>query len=197
MDYIFPSDNSFDIPTLLLEKQAGSLLLPFAAYGSGRRFNDAQTVHFYIDDYRFDNVWKCPAKVFSQNIIAATEPNFSLFDTTPVAYGLQQIYKKRSIARYWQECGILIYADLNVSSKFYDYNRLGIPQGYNAFFTRGYADRLCYVKAELEIARELSDLQTPNLIVYGGGKKINQFCMDNNILYIHDFMTSKNIRANG
>jgi len=41
-----------------------------------------------------------------------------LFDTTPVAYGLHQIYKKRWISRYWQECGVKVWADLNVAKKF-------------------------------------------------------------------------------
>ena len=73
--------------------------------------------HFYVDDYRFDAIWKDPAKVLKSGVKALVEPNCSLYDTTPIAYGLHQIYKKRWIARYFQECGILIYADLNVSIK--------------------------------------------------------------------------------
>lgn len=81
------------------------------------------------------------------------EPNFSLYDTTPIAYGLQLIYKKRWIARFWQECGAAVYADLNVARKFAEYNRLGIPDGYNAFATRGYADREEYLREEIKIAQ--------------------------------------------
>ena len=109
-----------------------------------------------------------------------------------LAYGLNQIYKKRWIARYWQECGLYIYTDLNVSSKFYDYNKLGIPEGYNAFATRGYADRIQYLQAELNIAKDISGAQTPNMIVYGGGDNIKKFCRKNDLLYIRDLMTEKN-----
>jgi hypothetical protein len=68
---------------------------------------------------------------------------------------------------------------------------MGIPAGYNAFATRGYAEGLQYLKAELDIAKEISGLEIPNLIVYGGGNKIKTFCHENNLLYIHDLMTEK------
>ena len=126
---------------------------------------------------------------------AIVEPNLSLFDTTPVACGLQLLYKKRWIARYFQECDIRVYVDLNVSQKFRDYNCMGVPAGYNAFFTRGYADRLPLLDEELAIACKISGLQTPNLIVYGGGRPVREFCMAHNLLYVEQLMTSK--RENG
>lgn len=71
--------------------------------------------------------------MLTSGVKALVEPNLSVYDTTPIAYGLQQIYKKRWISRYFQECGIKVYADLNVSVKFKEYNKLGLPKGYNAF----------------------------------------------------------------
>jgi hypothetical protein len=174
IDCLYESNNEFEIPNLLLERQAGKLELPLVGYGSLRRQNIAATVHFYVDDYRFENVWRKPNRLLTANIQAVIEPNTSIFDTTPVAYGLHQIYRKRWIARYWQEQGLSVYADLNVSSKFYDYNRMGIPQGYNAFATRGYTDQIQYLDAELNIARGISGVQTPNLIVYGGGDAVKK-----------------------
>lgn len=151
---------------------------------------------FYVEDYRFASVWKNPAKVLNTCARAVVEPNFSLFDTTPLAQGLDLIYKKRWIARYLQECGLNVYADLNVSSKFYDVNRLGIPAGYNAFATRGTRGHLAELETELKIAREISGETIPNLIVYGGGQEIHDFCNRNSLVYIHDFMTEKG-GANG
>ena len=166
-------------------------MLPFAPYGAGRKTKSAQTIHFYVDDYRFANVWKNPAKVLNTCARAVIEPNFSLFDTTPFAQGLDLIYKKRWLARYFQECGLNVYADLNVSSKFYEVNRLGIPAGYNAFATRGTRGHLAELETELMIAREISGEAIPNLIVYGGGQEIHDFCNQNSLVYIHDFMTEK------
>lgn len=146
---------------------------------------------FYVDDYRFANLWKNPAKVLNTCARAVIEPNFSLFDTTPLAQGLDLIYRKRWLARYFQECGLNVYADLNVSSKFYEVNRLGIPQGYNAFATRGTRGHVDELEAELMIASEISGENIPNLIVYGGGQEIHEFCNSNSLVYIHDFMTEK------
>lgn len=192
-DRIYESNNDFDIPTLRMDEQPVSgLLLPFSAWGADTRLKkDVQTYHFYVEDYRFEAIWKDPTVVLNSGCDAVIEPNLSLFDTTPVAYGLQQIYKKRWIAHYFQECGVKVYADLNVARKFYKYNRMGIPDGYNAFATRGYADRQEYLTAEIQIAREISGKDTPNMIVYGGGEKIKELCVQNNVLYVEQFMANR------
>lgn len=194
-DVLYDSNNTFDIPNLLLEQQAGKLELPFSAWGAEtRQKKGISTYHFYVDDYRFENIWKDPTKVLLSGCTQLVEPNLSLFDTTPVAWGLQQLYKKRWISRYFQECGIKIYADLNVAQKFYEYNQMGIPDGYNAFFTRGYADRIEYLKAEHEIARKISGKDIPNLIIYGGGKAVRDYCVKNSLVYIEQLMTNKGIK---
>ncbi len=192
-DRIYDSDNRFDIPNLRLDEQpANGLLCPFSAWGADtRQKKGIATYHFYVEDYRFEAIWKNPIQVIDSGVSAIVEPNLSLFDTTPIAYGLQQIYKKRWIARYYQECGIKVYADLNVARKFQEYNRMGIPKGYNAFATRGYADRVEYLKEEIQIAREISGKDNPNMIVYGGGEKIKELCKQNNVLYVEQFMCNQ------
>ena len=192
-DRIYDSDNAYDIPCLREDRQAGSgLLLPFAGWGADTRAKKGiSTYHFYVEDYRFTALWKDPAAVLRSGCSCLVEPNLSLFDTTPVAYGLQLVYMKRWIARFWQECGALVYADLNVSRKFYEYNKLGIPQGYNAFATRGYADREEYLKQEIGIARQISGLDKPNMIVYGGGEHIREICLQHNVLYVEQFMANR------
>lgn len=197
-DCIYESDNEFEIPNLLPNRQAGKLELPFAPWGADSRLRKGiSTYHFYVEDYRFEAIWKNPVKVLSSGVNAVIEPNLSLYDTTPVSFGLYQIYRKRWISRYFQECGVSLYADLNVARKFYGYNRLGIPEGWDAFATRGYADRMEYLKMEHAIAKEISGKDVPNLIVYGGGKKIRDFCMKNSLVYIEQFMQSKKGDGNG
>ena len=166
--------------------------VPFAAWGADSRLRkDVKTYCFYVDDYRFEAIWKDPSVVVRSGCNQIVEPNLSLYDTTPIAIGLQQIYKKRRIARYFQECGIDVYADLNVASKFREYNRMGIPKGYIAFATRGYGDRIEYLKQEIDIAREISGKEIPNMIVYGGGAKIKEICAEYQIIYVEQFMQNK------
>ena len=191
-DCIYPSNNLYDIPTLLLEKQALNIIVPMAPWGADSRLRrDVATYHFYVDDYRFEALFKDPVKLLTSGCKQIVEPNLSLYDTTPLAYGLHLIYKKRWLSRYLQECNIKVYADLNVSKKFYEFNQMGIPEGYNAFSTRGYSDRLEYLKMEIEIARKISGVNTPNLIVYGGGAKVKEVCVKNNLLYVEQFINDK------
>lgn len=92
-----------------------------------------------------------------------------------------------------QDLGVKVYVDLNVSHKFIEFNKMGVPKGYNAFFTRGLDGWMESLKSDLEIAREISGLENPNLIVYGGGKQIEKFCRENNLLYVTDFINAKKL----
>ena len=196
-DILYPSDNLYDIPCLRLDRQAGQLELPFVPYGTAFKMKTAKTLHYYVEDYRFNTLWENPAKVLKHAITQSVEPNCSLFDTTPIARGLERIYRKRWISRWWQEHGIAIYADLNVSAKFYEYNCLSIPDGYNAFATRGYRGKLEALKMEHGIARRISGCDVPNMIVYGGGHEIHEYSMKHSLLYVTDFMTEKGECDNG
>lgn len=189
-DRLYSSDNEYEIPTLRIDRQPeNGLLLPFAPWGANaRRKSHIGTIHFYVDDYRFNNIWLHPEKLIRTGCSECVEPNFSLFDSTPVAYGLQLLYKKRWIARWFQECGIRVWVDLHVSPKFRDLNKLGVPDGYNAFATRGVSECPDFFFDELEIAKEISGVEHPNLIIYGGGNKVRDICQKNNLLYIEQHM---------
>ncbi len=191
-DVLYPSDNIYEIPNLLLEEQAGYLELPLSPWGANSRLRkDVSTYHFYVDDYRFEALFKDPIKLLTSGCKAVVEPNCSCHDQTPIAWGIQLIYKKRWLCRYLQECGIKVYADLNVSHKFIEYNKMGIPKGYNAFATRGLDGWMESLKSDLQVAQEISGLERPNLIVYGGGDEIQEFCQKHGLLYVTDFINAK------
>ena len=191
-DVLYESDNIFEIPNLLLEMQAGKVELPLSPWGANSRLRkDVSTYHFYVDDYRFEALFKDPIKLLASGCKAVVEPNCSCHDQTPIAWGIQLIYKKRWLCRYLQECGIKVYADLNVSHKFIEYNKMGIPKGYNAFFTRGLDGWMESLKSDLQVAQEISGLERPNLIVYGGGSEIQEFCRKHGLLYVTDFINAK------
>lgn len=192
VDVLYESDNEFEIPNLRMDMQAGNLELPFSPWGANSRLRkDVSTYHFYVDDYRFESLFKDPIKLLMSGCKSIVEPNCSLHDQTPIAYGLHLIYKKRWLSRWMQECGVRVYADLNVSHKFIEYNKMGIPKGYNAFFTRGLDGWIDSLKLDFTVAKEISGLDRPNLIVYGGGRRIQEFCRENGLLYVTDFINAK------
>lgn len=188
-DYLYPTDNEFQIPTLLADNQPVHVELPLAPWGSeGRYKKGITTYHFYVDDYRFEQLFKDPILLLQSGCRAIVEPNVSIHDQTPVAYAIYQIYRKRYLARYLQECGLQVWADLNVSPHFERWNALGIPQGYNAFFTRGVSGWQPTLDRHLEMARRISECDHPNLVVYGGGKDIADWCMAKQVVHISEYI---------
>lgn len=164
----------------MLDVQPTHVDIPCLCYGEQKRsknMNGQGILHFYTDDYRWQSIYEHPEKILKHNPGAIVEPNYSLFNETPVAFGLQAVYKKRWIARAMQERGIPVFVDLNVANKFYAINLFGIPKGYGAFCTRGYSDRLPALEYEYDmIAERVADGNLKFFIVYGGGEDVRQWC---------------------
>lgn len=194
-DSLFPTDNDFEVPSLRLDMQATTCQIPFVCFGEQKRtfkMNGTGTLHFYTDDYRFNAVYEHPEKILQQNPAQIVEPNFSLFNETPIAFGLQAIYKKRLVARQMQEEGIRVFVDLNVANKFYAFNLLGVPKGWSAFCTRGYEDRVNALNFEYEIATRVANGNNLTFVVYGGGEVIKQWCKEHGAVYVTPIIIIKN-----
>lgn len=188
-DFLYDTDNDFDIPNLLIDQQPAHLELPITPWGANSRLKTGiTTYHFYVDDYRFEALFKDPIKLILSGCKAIVEPNCSIHDQLPIPLGLQRIYRKRYLARYLQECGVKVWVDLNVAHKFKEYNKMGVPRGYNAFFTRGMSGWLDSLNDEFQTAQDISGLDKPNMVVYGGGKEIKEFCQQKGLLYYEDFI---------
>lgn len=194
-DTLFPTDNEFEVPTLDINMQAQECQIPFLCFGEQKRtYNMGKqgTLHFYTDDYRFMSVYEHPEKICLQhNPANIVEPNFSLFNETPISFGIQAIYKKRWISRAMQSRGIGIFVDLNVAQKWYQLNMLGVPRGWRAFATRGYSDRLNNLAFELSIAKDWALGKTPLFVIYGGGNECRRFAQQNGCIYINPVVTTK------
>lgn len=194
-DCLFPSDNELEIPKLRLDMQATMADIPWVAFGEQKRtfqMNGCGTLHFYVDDYRMQRIYDKPEQILHHNPRNIVEPNYSLFNETPIAFGLQNVYKKRFIARSMQEKGIRVFADLNVASKFYALNMIGIPRGWRSYCTRGNSDRLHYLEVELQIAKDWSEGNEMLFVVYGGGEKVKAFCRSNGLIYVSPVIVMKN-----
>lgn len=195
-DCLFPSDNLMEIPSLILDAQPMHVEIPFLCFGEQKRSKDMNgggVLHFYTDDYRWQSIYEHPEKILKHNPGAIVEPNYSLFNETPVAFGLQAVYKKRWIARAMQERGIPVFVDLNVANKFCAINLFGIPKGYGSFCTRGYSDRLPALEYEYMIAERIAGDNLRFFVVYGGGMEVKEWCMRHpRAYYITSIIAIKN-----
>lgn len=189
-DAAFPTDNEWDIPTLRKDYCGDFLDLPVEVWGYKKRTSPyLGTVHFYTDDTRFTglwseaekrmikNQWTDPDKLVKSGCISAVEPNFTLSLFSPKAYVIWTIYRKRWLARYWQEFGIRIWVDLNVPVEFSPYSLAGVPEGWKAFATRGYTDRLEALNLEWELACNHCR-GYPLFLVVGGSQNVKQWCSE-------------------
>ena len=188
-DFVYPSNNEFDIPTLLMNNMPVHLELPVTPWGAEARYKKMMsTYHFYVDDYRFEQLFKDPISLLTSGCKAIVEPNCSIHDQTPMAYAIYQTYRKRYLCRYLQECGMQIWVDLNVSPHFEEINALGVPEGYNAFCTRGVTGWLETTERHWQMAKRISGLEHPNMFVYGGGQDVEEWCKERDIVYVKEYM---------
>jgi hypothetical protein len=165
------------------------LELPLNPWGAEARYKKMMsTYHFYVDDYRFEQLFKDPIALLTSGCKAIVEPNCSIHDQTPMAHAIWQTYRKRYLCRYLQECGLQIWVDLNVSPHFEEINALGVPEGYNAFCTRGVDGWLETTERHWEMAKRISGLEKPNMFVYGGGSNVEAWCKERDIVYVNEFI---------
>lgn len=184
-DLKWPTDNELEIPVLRRDKQPSGVVLPARAWGSLSRKKEAVGgFHFYVDDYRFDALWRDPGKLVRTRPLWATEINYSLFDNTPAAVAVWHTYRKRWLARYWQEAGIPVFVDLNVPECHQEINLLGVPHGWNAYSSRGYESRLDGLGKEIETARHHAGTEDVVFLVVGGGENVAELCRRERVTHI-------------
>ena len=191
---LFPTDNDLEVPTLRLDVQPNGVEIPFVLFGEQARTFDMEgngVLHFYTDDYRFTSIFSNPQKVLKARPRNIVEPNYSLFTETPMAFGLQMIYKKRYFSRLMQEQGIGVFVDLNVASKYYKVNLLGVPAGYRSFCTRGYADRVVNLEFEYNLAKSIAGDNELLFVIYGGGFECRRFAQKHNCIYVTPLVSIK------
>lgn len=185
-DAVWPTDNEWGIPLLDLRMQADAIDQPLYAWGAGGSRllkRHGGTYHFYTEDSRFEALWTDPSLVLNSGCITAVEPNFSCYENMPRAVALHQVYRKRWISRWWQSQGLRVVVDLNVAAPHYDLNLLGVPDGWTAFATRGYTERIDLTDAEYEQACKKAGDRTPLFLVYGGGQQVRAHCLQRGWLW--------------
>lgn len=180
-DTIFPSDNDLGIPVLLTHLQADVPDMPATLWGEFSRSNSAGTIFFYVDDYKFQAVWKDPSKVSVTGAPTIAEVNFSTHDAMPAVVVLWRTYQKRYLARMWQSFGHRILVDVNVEPKFWDMNLLGVPKGWRSYCTRGAAQHVDDIVRQVEQCKAHAESDDILFVVYGGNAAVRDVCLKHNL----------------
>jgi hypothetical protein len=142
-------------------------------------FNRAKTctrrdvgVHFFIDDYQFERVWKSPQLYVEmlKRYRFVCAPDFSLYLDMPMAAKIWNVYRSRLITAYWQKQGVKVVPTLQWAEPgTHDFCFRGIEMcGTVAVSTLGAAKHR--VSREMWIAgmsEAIRQLHPTTIILYG------------------------------
>jgi hypothetical protein len=190
-DVLYPSTD-YDIPVLDLGRAARGIDLPVLAWGSFARTRriDGGMVHFYVNDMRFSALWARPSGLAGVGVRSAVEANFSIWRDTPRAFALAQIYRKRYLARRWQDLGVDMVVDMFVPPNYLDVALLGVPAGWPIYATRGVHGHgdITVLQYEAALARAGAACV---FCVVGGGLGLQQLARDRGWVWVPDYYSGR------
>lgn len=184
---VYPHDSEWELPLLDIRRQAKFASLPIAGWGSvSRKDRFRGTWHFYVDDSKFSALWKHPDSVLKTKAVYAVEPNFSTHQQMPFPLALYALYRKRWIARCWQEDGMGIWVDLNVAAQYNGLNLVSVPKGWQSYATQANDCRIPTLMEHAELAKQHADGNPIRFLVYGGGAGVAKVCEQHDWVHVRD-----------
>ena len=189
LNSVYPSDNEYEIPELLLARQPIGLDTPVNRWGTSARTKriDGGLIHFYTDDYKFSGILNDPLTVLKTGCSSIVEPNFSTNDDMRRAIVLYYIYLKRYLARTWQEYGLNVWVDLAIAPRHRELALIGVPPGWRCYATYTYTKDydIEWLHKDFEQAVKHSGLAENEVLfyVYGGNADVEKLCKERKWLW--------------
>lgn len=128
---IFPSADALGIPIVAAEDFEPAYLVPHRQKVRTEYPVEDGAVHFFLDDERFEPVWKTPEKGVSyvKRVGAALTPDFSLHPEMPLALQLFNVYRNRWCGAFWQSRGVRVIPTVGWSDEAsYPFCFLGVQE---------------------------------------------------------------------
>lgn len=135
LEFLFdPDPNSlYGIPML---KPCNTIPSGLVQFGIGKKIlddikpEDRVAMHFFLDDYRFERVWKNPLKYSAYPLKSgiALTPDFSIWSDMPLALQIYNTYRNRLIGALWQAMGIDVIPTISWTHPFNDLCLDGVPK---------------------------------------------------------------------
>ena len=109
----FENEGTFEMPKIKKE-EIDLENIELVGYDKLNSSDDNQIVHFFLDDYKFEVMWKDPAprieKLKSHK--AVLSPNFSIYTEMPVAMKIYNTFRSRWCGAYLQTNGVKVIPTL-------------------------------------------------------------------------------------
>lgn len=102
----FETVGQFNIPILKPHKYEQTDFIGFN-YAKTLKNKKGKSLHFFIDDYQFERLWRQPTKYIKQieGFQSIMTPDFSLYTDFPKALQIYNHYRKHWLGAYWQSLG--------------------------------------------------------------------------------------------
>lgn len=167
------------------------------------RNNNADGIHFFIDDYQFQRIWNRPDAYIEmlKKYKFVCSPDFSLYMDMPRVMQIWNHYKKQWLACYFQSFGINVVATVSWSDeKSFEFCFDGIPKGScvavssvgvwddkksTELFKKGYTEMIRRISPDkiIYFGRLPKELKTNNVIeIDSRCRRMNMKGMCSNVL---------------
>lgn len=162
---------------------------PVAFHEAAKERNPRKAlVHFFLDDYRFSNLWNNCDKYIDilRNFKYVCSPDFSVYSNMPKTMQIWNVYRSRALAHYMTLWGISVIPTVtwsDESSYYFCFD--GLPYGStlavstNGCFTE--IGRAYYRNGFLEMCKRLNP---KNVLVIGREIPVD---IDTEIIYMKSF----------
>ena len=104
----FDSIGEYDIPIIRGSSISHIPELIGFNYVANCKNPESKAVHFFLDDYQFERVWREPEKQLERlkKFKCVCSPDFSKYTDFPKALQIYSHYRKHWLAAYWEKNGI-------------------------------------------------------------------------------------------
>lgn len=161
------------------------------------RNNNADGIHFFIDDYQFQRIWNRPDAYIEmlKKYKFVCSPDFSLYMDMPRVMQIWNHYKKQWLACYFQSFGINVVATVSWSDeKSFEFCFDGIPKGSCvAVSSVGCFDDETAVKRFKKGYTEMIRRISPDKIIYFG--RLPKELKTNNVIEIDSRCRRMNMKG--
>lgn len=129
-------------------------------------------VHFFIDDYQFERVWRFPDRYVPllREYECVFTPDFSLYVNMPLTLKIYNVYRSRVLGHYWKKQGIKVVPTLQWADlRTFGFCFTGIaPGGVVAVSTHGSAQNPQSRGYWIAGMQKAIDILCPNTILLYG-----------------------------
>lgn len=186
----------FEFP--IIKKQAIDLSsIDLIAYSDtcakDSQVNRAKGVHFFIDDYRFDGIYRNPEKSLRKlaQYSFLISPDYSLYREMPRALQIYNVFRNRWVGAFWQAQGLHVVPCVSWSDSLsFDFcfdgiqvgsivsiGMIGCKENNKSSFLRGFYELLNRINPEVVIVfgKPFKDMNGPLIEVnYKESREVNR-----------------------